>query len=173
MEDEDAFDKAVEAQWKTQGEQNVMTRDHAILAASMFAMTLSEIRSELGLDPFKAEWNDVTDKVAELKAEVAKLKEKVAWESRSNKGMHPMDKYAVKKIRANIIAGNRDQAKGYYLLDDWVLKAIEEDQLFPEAQPEVCAKCKTGVIVSSISSCQSCWHCSNKECDQGGCNNLA
>lgn len=146
---------------------NEMDNDSITLAATMFSMTLREVRCELGLDPNNAELNDIIDAIAALKKEVKKAK----WETRSNKDMHPMDKYAVKKIRANIIAGNREQAKGYYFLDDWVLKVIENNELFPDAQPTPCPQCNKGVVVSSISSCQACYYCSNKECGRVGCSN--
>jgi hypothetical protein len=86
---------------------------------------------------------------------------------------YPLDKFAVKKIRANIIDGNLEQARGYYFLEGWVLKAIQENELFPDAQPDICSRCKEGVIVMSIGGCQCCYHCSNKECDNMGCSNFA
>jgi len=86
-------------------------------------------------------------------------------------GDYPLDANAVKKIRANIIDGNREQARSYYFLDNWVLKAIEEKQLFPDARPDKCPVCRLGVIVYSISSCQSCYHCSYIDCDYRGCSN--
>ncbi len=89
------------------------------------------------------------------------------------RGDYPLDKFTVKKIRANIIDGNREQARGYYCLDDWVLKAIEDNDLFPYAQPDKCPACQKGFVVFSISSCQSCYHCSNKDCKRRGCANYA
>jgi len=89
------------------------------------------------------------------------------------KGDYPLDRNAVRKIRANLIDGKREQARSYYFLDDWVLKAIEENELFPSAQPFTCDDCGIGVIVYSISSCQSCYHCSNKDCNCRGCMNGA
>lgn len=84
---------------------------------------------------------------------------------------YPLDHFAVKKIRANIIDGNFEQARGYYFLEGWVLKAIVENNLFPDAQPDICSRCKKGVIVMSIGGCQACYHCSNKDCDNRGCSN--